>query len=604
MKTRQRKLTNLLMIAVLLLVTVLSSCSDSSSAPVLCTIKLDSEEATRDFKVTLPLTSISNYNIYYKAVYLGNGSSYGSKTDFVEYDNTNGILLSQGKWRIDCEFRSNDTNATLLAQGTTGEIFVNLNTTSFRVYVGGSSDKGSVSLTYDVKRSSSSSVSSVSVKVTLQKYNGSSFEEVTIDNPTENSVSGITIKSISASIGNLDAGRYLLKLETRDSNNGLLFTDSLGFIVRAGQTTEIQGVCYVKEGTTGTSEYIPWEPIPTEPEGNVVEVGGGTQTNTSDNRSELNSTVIQDETIYSVYPTENKEYMELGHSSDGNRILTPVPGTNGKNDFAIDLKGVNVVVTKENTGLSGWNENTTIVQLNQNISMCLYNSSSTAASWGLSSSDSLTRKDANVILNGGTLNIIGKGDSEDISDGHIDFIGPTESLFTFLVRKYGAINVTGPGGNIVVDGSVTIKSPVGISSYNSDGSTALGSSAAISIDMKGSQIESSSGAIFGSEKLYGIYLIGNNSSNQTIDIVLDGATITTAANGAASSCGIKLENFGGPINIILKNGAMIDSKTGYGIYLNNCTGAVSISVENGCTVSGGTNPLYTNNVPNLKTSGI
>ena len=181
MKTRQRKLTTLLMIAVLLLVTVLSSCSDSSSAPVLCSIKLDSEEATRDFKVTLPLTSISNYDIYYKAFYLGNGSSYGESVSeqFAKYDSSTGILLSQGKWKIDCEFRSKNSKDTdpLLARGTTGEIFVNLNTTSFKVYVGGNSGNGSVSLTYDVKRSSSSSITDVSVSVTLKKWQDSSFIE-------------------------------------------------------------------------------------------------------------------------------------------------------------------------------------------------------------------------------------------------------------------------------------------------------------------------------------------------------------------------------------------------------------------------------------------
>lgn len=117
------------------MVVAFSSCSQESSL-VLCNIKLDVDETSRTFNLITFNTTLSSpgYTLYYSTFYKGSDSScYGIVSDKV-YDKSVGILLSQGKWEITCVWKDSDGN--IVATGTTGDIWVNLNTSSFLVYGG------------------------------------------------------------------------------------------------------------------------------------------------------------------------------------------------------------------------------------------------------------------------------------------------------------------------------------------------------------------------------------------------------------------------------------------------------------------------------------
>ena len=124
-KNTQNKCKMLILAVIFILIIVISSCTDTNSSPVLCNVKLDYNNS-RDFNNIKLSSELTNSTLHYKAIYLGSGSSYGAKSNFVEYPE-GGLILSQGLWRIDCRWMNGDI---LIAEGTTRDIWVNLNTTS------------------------------------------------------------------------------------------------------------------------------------------------------------------------------------------------------------------------------------------------------------------------------------------------------------------------------------------------------------------------------------------------------------------------------------------------------------------------------------------
>ena len=601
-----------LIVISIILIAVLSSCEVENNSMELCKVKLG-YDSSRSFSDTTFSSKLDNSLLTYKATYMGKGQSYGSTLGYSSYP-TEGLVLSQGPWVIDCKWMK---GKTLIAEGTTREIWVNLNTKSLLVYLEENEGKGSLLLdSYKVKNTDSS-VTAVSFAFEIRKWDSGQFSTLSPESTISYGTESDYIKTCRLEADNLDAGQYILAVnvyngDTQTSSN-LLFTDVIGFTVREGHETKVSGECEVKSGV----KYIEWEPNPSNPSstnGNVVVAANGNE-NTG-TTIDLTTGAIQNETIYILQEDKKTDgtgtgKIDLGHQEGNitsNRILTPVPDPDTNvNAFAIDMNGTDVTVSSPVAYdlPSKTVENTTIVQLNERITMNLFNSSADSARWGVSKFPWLitrTRIDANVKLNGGTLNVIGNGDSENISKGAIEFLGPTkDDSITTAYQKQGAVNMEGVGGKVVLDGDVTVKGLLGISSFASGSTNSALTGDPIYVDItaiKSKIVAEAAKKLAGyqQETSYGIYLKCSGNGG-TINIVLDGATITATGSGAnKSESGIRIDDFKGNINITIKNGSTISSEVGNGLYFSKCTGEINITIDN-------TNNSITGGNSALKTSG-
>ena len=371
-----------LFVAAALLVVAISSCSQDIPL-VLCNINLDVEDGSRSFN---DVVFSSSYTLYYSTVYKGSDTSYYGIVSNQKYDSKVGILLSQGRWEITCEWK--DANGNTVATGTTRDIWVNLNTSSFIVYLD-ENGKGSVELNYEVFKAVvanvTNAVTDVKVNLTLSKWNGSAFDvknnvdelEVT-QGTVENS-----IKIYNHYFENIDSGKYLLVIQTIDNtpqtSESILFTDVIGFVVKPGHTTVINGSCEVINGVSGKNEYITWEDDPKNPEGTPIDVGNtssGYQTDlTNPNTTIVNNTiyVIQEDKKTSGEGTGSMDLSTDGIYEEGPRIVTPPSDIS----FGINMNGTDVTLSTQrpNSIDEAWNnqENTTIVQVPLNTKMTLFN---------------------------------------------------------------------------------------------------------------------------------------------------------------------------------------------------------------------------------------
>ena len=606
-----------LIVISIILIAVLSSCEVENNSMELCKVKLG-YDSSRSFSDTTFSSKLDNSLLTYKATYKGKGQSYGSTSDYSSYP-TEGLVLSQGPWVIDCMWMK---EGTLIAKGTTREIWVNLNTKSLLVYLEENEGKGSFLLdSYKVKNKDKS-VTAVSFAFEIRKWDSGQFSTLSPESTISYGTESDYIKTCRLEADNLDAGQYILAVnvyngDTQTSSN-LLFTDVIGFTVREGHETKVSGECEVKSGV----KYIEWEPNPSNPSstnGNVVVAANGNE-NTG-TTIDLTTGAIQNETIYILQEDKKTDgtgtgKIDLGHQEGNitsNRILTPVPDPDTNvNAFAIDMNGTDVTVSSPVAYdlPSKTVENTTIVQLNERITMNLFNSSADSARWGVSKFPWLstrTRIDANVKLNGGTLNVIGNGDSENISKGAIEFLGPTkDDSITTAYQKQGAVNMEGVGGKVVLDGDVTVKGLLGISSFASGSTNSALTGDPIYVDItaiKSKIVAEAAKKLAGyqQETSYGIYLKCSNQGG-TINIVLDGATITAKGSGEnISESGIRIDDFSGNINITIKNGSTISSEVGNGLYFSNCTGEINITLDNtNNSVTGGIWALNTSGSPKIK----
>lgn len=611
-----------LIILATLFIVAFYSCSSENSLS-LCNIKLAIEDNSRllsssiDFK-----TDLSECELYYSTVYKGTGSSYYGVVSNAEYDSNTGIILSQGLWEINCEWKDPATKETI-ATGTTGDVWVNLNTSSFLVHIN-LEGNGSAKLSYKVM-CSDSSISSVKITISLSKWSGSEFNTVDTSIPSVFTITS-NLDDLSLTINDLNQGSYKLIINvfgSEDMNDSsLLFSDVLGFVVRGGLCTSIFGQCNVKKGQVGGSIYLP--PTVVEPESPpssiLVDVGSG------NNEVALNKKdVIEDGKIYVVNPDTNSESMNLGHITDnqGNtdtsaaRISSPSENS----VIGINLNGTNVTMSTANKGYFGqgdyYSENALVIALENKSVMTVYNKTkedSTAkdATWALI--NGTRRFQTNTILKDGQLNIVGKNASEKISNAGVIFLGPTcknnETVVSLGVTeagdgsyiKQGAINLESDsnhdGGSVILDGDVIVKAVTGISSWNSltashnnwpsytysHDSTIDGTlNTDISI-INGAKIEAQGDTTSGVNKdvATGIYILGNNQEG-SINILLDGGSIIASDSSDENETGIRIHDFKGSINITLINGSTISSG-GKAIKLYNCTGAVTISVEEGCVI--------------------
>ena len=604
-----------LIVISIILIAVLSSCEVENDSMELCKVKLD-YDSSRSFSDTTFLSRLDNSFLTYKATYMGKGQSYGSTLGYSSYP-TEGLVLSQGPWVIDCKWMK---GKTLIAEGTTREIWVNLNTKSLLVYLEENEGKGSLLLdSYKVKNTDNS-VTAVNFTFEIMKWDSGQFTTLSLEPTITYGTESDYIKTCRLEKDNLDAGQYILAVnvyngDTQTSSN-LLFTDVIGFTVREGHQTKVSGECEVKSGV----KYIEWEPNPSNPTNGKVVVAANGNENTG-TTIDLTTGAIQNETIYILQEDKNTDgtgtgTIDLGHQKGNitsNRILTPEPDPVANvNAFAIDMKGTDVTVSSPVAydWSTGTVENTTIVQLNERITMNLFNSSTTSARWGVSEFPRFSTKsriDANVKLNGGTLNVIGNRDSQNISKGAIVFLGPTKNdSATTLIQKQGAVNMEGVGGKVVLDGDVTVKGLLGISSFASESTNSSLTGDPIYVDIsaiKSKIVAEATKKTLGltQETSYGIYLKCSNQGG-TINIVLDGATITAKGSGAnKSESGIRIDDFSGNINITIKNGSTISSEVGNGLYFSNCTGDINITLDNTKnSITGGMWALKTSGSPKIK----
>ena len=620
-----------LFVAAALLVVAISSCSQDIPL-VLCNINLDVEDGSRSFN---DVVFSSSYTLYYSTVYKGSDTSCYGIVSNQKYDSKVGILLSQGRWEITCEWK--DANGNTVATGTTRDIWVNLNTSSFIVYLD-ENGKGSVELNYEVFKAVvanvTNAVTDVKVNLTLSKWNGSAFDVKNNDNELESTRGTVenSIKIYNHSFKNIDSGKYLLVIQTIDNtpqtSESILFTDVIGFVVKPGHTTVINGSCEVINGVSGKNEYITWEDNPKEPEGNTSTAGNassGSQTDlTNPNTTIVNNTiyVIQEDKKTSGDGTGSMDLSTDGIKEKGPRIVTPPSDIS----FGINMNGTDVtLLTKTPNDIEKFfnQENTTIVQVPLNTKMTLFNykandTSTQKNTWGLIPKGGFKRRyHANANIAGGTLNIVGPTKKENsISNIPIVFQGPAfddnntdDTGGIDAYKKQGAINLYSPGGKVVLDGNVTVSGCMGITSWdkvkessNGDDPTLTGKTD-IQIYMKnGSSINAVGDKPYKYSNLYsdiayGIFLRYDESSEagSVLNIVLDNSSILTSRDGNQidkNEAGIYIYNFSGQINISLQNGAKI-STSGTAIKLYHCTGPVEITVEKDCIVKSGTDISFT-----------
>ena len=599
-KSTRIRFTTMILIVILVVITMFSSCSADSSSPVLCNVKLDSNNVSRSFEV-IRTSNLSNDNLYYRAIYCGNDPShYGSTQNYVKYDKSKGIVLSQGLWEILCQWE--DESGIIIAEGTTRQIYVNLNTNSLIVYLGNGLT-GDVQFEYVVYPSND--YKSPYIEASISGINDASY---TFSNP--DSLKGETY--ILTDMTSMPIGKYIFTINiynNSSSNKELLFTDVLGLVVRSGIKTIVNGVLKDLPQKAGTTENTYMEDYYDDSTKTTINGGASVPTGNNENQQKLNEGSIANNNIYVINGDGNTDNMDLNHTDSKNnqshRITVNATETNPVN-FGINLAGKNVVVT---TTVLDTSENTTVVELNQNSTMNIYNyvdGGAKEATWGVSDDGYQRRYHANVALNGGTLNVIGPSSDNSISNGNVIFQGPlcsdSDTLTTGgngKTKKQGSINVYNKGGNVTIDGNVTVIGHTGISSWdaNEEASSTLGSNSTTSIVLKnGASIvstgDNTKGSFFKYNDIsYGIKLVGSNANASShINIVLDNARIITNNQDIVNDtneAGIDISNFNGDITIVLKNGASI-STHGSAIRLTKCTGNVTVIIDDTVTFENNT----------------
>lgn len=608
MKKRFGKHIAILVLAVLILVAVLSSCSAENPSVILCNVKLNTEETSRSFDDPLFSNNLSECRITYCATYQGSGSCYGdTKGIYADYDKSKGIVLSQGLWNIDCIWikevvkEDGSTAQQTIASGSTGSIWVNLNTKSFLIYLDESTGFGSVSIKYNVK-CNDNSVNNIRIEYSLSKWESpSSQKEIAITEAPEYSVGNEpdSLRVLSLPISNISVGKYLLVIKVFDTEaqpNALLFTDVLGFMVREGLTTVINGKCFVKKDVSDSNEYIYWDENPASPpvsgENNKTNVGGtgNDKLNTVEN--------IENNHIY-IVNSDGSNNMNLGHTEvagENNRIVTPKSSATNPVDFGINLNGTNVTLTTAN-GLNGYYETYVVIELPSYSELTLFNNNGSTvgkeATWAFVNppvGEQDRRFESNVVMDGGSLNIVGTNSPSGLSNGDVVFRGPvaTDSdewgtLLLNQTRKQGAINFNSKGGTVVVDGGVSFEASVGFSSWSTSKpgkgqyTNTITDNTNINVTIKNGATVSVVGDTKKADRFidtaYGAYLRCGGHGG-TINFLLDKGSIEASGSGSNDESGIRIDDFNsGTINITLKNGSVISSSSGSGLYFKNCAGS-------------------------------
>lgn len=204
---------------------LLSSCSPSTVP--LCRVGINRGDSSRT--ITAAVDPLGR-NIYYRTKYKGSDKSYSyssNPTDNYIKLSSEGILVSQGLWEVQVVFSNEDNRthytedeAKSLVHATSGDIFINLNTTSITVEL--KSGDGSVQInSYNL----TGSIPSPSIDVSLMYYDGSSFVSFSDPNYDIKDFTTLTADSNNAfknTITTLPSGVYCLVLNVQSSSSVIL----------------------------------------------------------------------------------------------------------------------------------------------------------------------------------------------------------------------------------------------------------------------------------------------------------------------------------------------------------------------------------------------
>ena len=632
-KSRICKAFNNTRVILLALFVALLFASCSPSSLTLCRVGIDNDKDSRTLSAVIdPLGS----NIYYRTIYKGSGEYYSSNFS-TSYNRLTGegIIVSQGLWEVQVVFSNEEktsyteSEATSLIHATSGDIFINLNTTSITVEIE-SGDGYAVLSSYTL---TGSIPSSPAIEVELLTYNGNAFEAFNDSKYDISGFTGITIGenyTYSNSVTALPAGVYCLIVYAKSSSE-VCFTDVLGFVVRSGLTTTITGSCSEYNKTSSIvidSEYLK----PLNPNGESSGTGSGDaykvvdvgDINTS-SATPIDFDVVQQNSIHVIQAAGTGVMLDHTGSSStmtSNRIETP----NGTK-YAINLNGKSVTLSKiQNNGNGVENESALVTNLNENSYLTIYNNNGLEFGQRAKFADlqynsgwrnENRRLQTNIELSKSTLNIVGDGATDNISNAGIIFYGPLATDINVNSGEYrqGSINLKDTGGIINLDGNVSVRGVVGISSWTIYGANTLSGKVETTINIKErAEINTSSTDSYEGKQCesaedqataHGIYIKGNmcNSDSSITIFLTGGSSIKTACVGNKDSAGIRIENVSGTLKITL-DGSSINATNGYGIYLNNCSN-VEIELKNGSSITGTKGALsFTGSNVSLKVDGV
>ena len=268
----------------------------------------------------------------------------------------------------------------------------------------------------------------------------------------------------------------------------------------------------------------------------------------------------------------------------------------------MNLNGTVIYLSKLQNNGNAQYESALVADLTSDSFMTIYNNntsgnSATFAILAEGTKDKIVdrRLQSNILVNASQLNVVGENATDPISNGDIVLIGPEDSHTNLLSGEYrqGAINLEGGGGTINLDGNVKVNGLIGISSWHVQSTTttttketSLSGNQNINITLRnGASIDTvstSASEVQTSDKhnnikytdfasAHGIYIYGDSTTppGGTINITLDGASITTTSAGIKTSAGIRIENFSGKVTINITN-STINATNGYAMYFSNC----------------------------------
>ena len=567
-----RALTILLMLLVIALV---SACS--SETHQLCNIRINLEEENSR---SLSAEPLKNYTIYYKSIYRGSDPSkaYGDMSNYSYFKKltTNGILVSQGLWEIQAIFKDTDqgdtytpTNEDLALDliATSGDIYINLNTKSIAVRF--SSKIGYVKFSSYELRSIPGSVTkdTISVSVSVYKYD----ETVSAFSSTEtfDLVEDVNSENIFAKENvQLDTGIYYAVVSVKgtvSNTSKTLFTDCIGFVVRSGLTTDINGYCD-KYNTSSSSNVI-----------NVDTKGDNGKPTTESDLKNFNKDNFVDDGIY-ILPG-NQQYIlaptEAGKPYE--KVITD------KKTVTIDMNG-NCLVTNNKNNSEKINKAFFIIDSGSTLNLINSKVNSGSSPWFGSDGKFTARYHANILVNGGSFYA-----GTSLSNGQVAIRGCTPDVTPPNGEyRHAAIDISNQGGKVDLSGStsgIRIEQAVrGISTDDNDTSSSVSFKVNIKVDNATIKTNGSS-----SVPNYGIYLDGTKIKTKEDDYIkitigspdptdTTEKTISTSGSSTGNGYGIYIAHFSIPITIDILPNAVIYSKEGYGIYIDkSCTGTVTIT---------------------------
>ena len=558
----------------LLVIALVSACS--SETHQLCNIRINLEEENSR---SLSAEPLKNYTIYYKSIYRGSDPSkaYGDMSNYSYFKKltTNGILVSQGLWEIQAIFKDTDQGDTYTPTNedldldliaTSGNIYINLNTKSIAVRF--SSNKGYVYFSSYELRSIPSSVSNQTISVSVYKYDEtvSAFSSTATTIPVEAVNSGNTF-SATENV-QLDTGIYYAVVSVKgtvSNTSKTLFTDCIGFVVRSGLTTDINGYCD-KYNTSSSSNVI-----------NVDTKGDNGKPTTESDLKNFNQDNFVDNGIY-ILPG-NEQYIlaptEAGKPYE--KVIT------ANKTVTIDMNG-NCLVTNNRNNSEKINKAFFIIDSGSTLNLINSKVNSGSSPWFGSDGKFKARYHANILVNGGSFYA-----GTSLSNGQVAIRGCTPDVTPPEGEyRHAAIDISNQGGKVDLSGStsgIRIEQAVrGISTDDNDASTSV----SFKVDIK---VDNATIKTNGSKSVpnYGIYLDGTKIKTKEGDYIkitigspdpkdTTRKTISTSGSSTGNGYGIYIAHFSIPITIDILPNAVIYSKEGYGIYIDSsCTGTVNIT---------------------------